>query len=246
GLAFLYGLSLVLSNMIITFWVYGTQRDLIPKISLYHPEFVRPIMSLGAKFFIIQIAVVVIFTTDKILITQLFGPEHVTQYDVVFKLFSMIAIAHGILMAPLWSSYADAYHRGDIDWIRTMMQRQLKMMVIFFALTILLMLVSFQLIALWIGNDFNVDAMLVKMMTLFIIISTWNNVFAFFLNAINEVRIQMYTSVLALIINIPLSIFIVKYFDTGVYGIIIGTVISLSLFAIAGPIQTFNVLKGKA
>lgn len=243
GLAFLYGLSLALSNIIITIWVYGRQKALTPKLSLYHTEFIHPIISLGAKFFVIQIAVVVIFTTDKILITQLFGPGYVTQYDVVFKLFSIIAIAHGILMAPLWSSYADAYHRGDIDWIKVMMQRQLKIMFVFFGLTILLMFTSLQVITLWIGSDFNVDTMLINMMALFIIVSTWNNVFAFFLNAINEVKIQMYTSVLALIINIPLSIFIVRYFDTGVSGIIIGTVISLLFFAIAGPIQTFSLLK---
>ena len=75
----------------------------------------KSITSLGFQFFIIQIAVIVIFTTDKILITQLFGPEYVASYDVVFKLFSIITIAHGILMAPLWSAYSDAYHRNDIE-----------------------------------------------------------------------------------------------------------------------------------
>ena len=68
----------------------------------------------------------VIFTTDKILITQLFGPQHVASYDVVFKLFSVITIVHGILMAPLWSAYSDAYHRNDMEWIKKTIKNQLK------------------------------------------------------------------------------------------------------------------------
>ncbi len=44
--------------------------------------------------------------------------------------------------------------------------------------------------------------------------------------------------------NIPLSIFFVKYLELGLQGIILATILSLSIFALFGPIQVYKLLKG--
>lgn len=242
-LALVYGVSLLFSSISITIWFYSKNKNLRPKIDLYNKKFVKSITTLGFQFFIVQIAVVVLFTTDKIIITQLFGPEYVTQYDVVFKLFSIITIVHGLLMAPLWSAYTDAYNRNDYTWIKNSLQKQLKIFIGFIFAVLILIILSPTIISLWIGKDFEIDYMLIGIIGFFVLISIWNNIFAFFVNGIGEMKVQMYTSIIAFIINIPLSIFIVKYFHTGVYGIVIGTILSLSLFAFFGARQTYRILQ---
>ena len=243
-LAFAYGISLLASSLILSFWFYQKNREFIPKIKSFGLNYTKSITSLGFKFFIIQIAVIVIFTTDKILITQLFGPEYVASYDVVFKLFSVITIAHGILMAPLWSAYSDAYHRGDIEWIKKTIKNQLKIYLLIILSTGLLVFLAQPIIHLWIGKDFIVDNMLIIAMALFILVSTWSNIFSYFVNATDNLNVQINTSIVAIIVNIPLSIIFIKVFGMGVYGIVFATCISLSFFAIFGSIQTFNILKG--
>lgn len=242
-LALAYGLSLLTSSISITIWFYSKNKNLRPKINLYHKQFVKSITTLGFQFFIVQIAVVVLFTTDKIIITQLFGPEYVTQYDVVFKLFTIITIVHGLLMSPLWSAYTDAHNRNDYAWIKNSIQKQLKIFIGFIFAVLILIILSPTIISLWIGKDFEIDHILIVIIGLFVLISIWNNIFAFFVNGIGEMKTQIYTSVIALIINIPLSIFIVKYFDTGVYGIVVGTILSLSLFAFFGARQTYIIIQ---
>jgi len=244
-LAFFYGISLLLSSLILSFWFYKNNTEFIPRLRAFGLNYTKSITSLGLKFFIIQIAAIVIFTTDKILITQLFGPEYVASYDVVFKLFSVITVVHGILMAPLWSAYSDAYHNGDIEWIKKTIKNQLKIYLLIIVATILLVFLSKPIINIWIGNNFAVDNMLIVSMALFVLISTWNNIFAFFLNATNQLNVQINTSTIAIFVNIPLSIFLVKYFNVGIYGIVIGTNVSLLLFSIFGSLQTFNIIKGK-
>ena len=45
------------------------------------------------------------------------------------------------------------------------------------------------------------------------------------------------------ILNIPLSIYFVKYLNFGSSGVILATIISILIIAIILPIQTFKILK---
>ena len=69
--------------------------------------------------------------------------------------------------------------------------------------------------------------------------------FAYFVNAINKLQLQLYTSVVAALINIPLSIYLVKSLELGLEGVVLATVISLSIFAVLAPIQVFKIIYGK-
>jgi len=79
---------------------------------------------------------------------------------------------------------------------------------------------------------------------LFVVLSVWSNVFAYFVNAVNKLNVQLSTAVIAALMNIPLSIFFVKYLELGLQGIILATILSLSIFALFGPIQVYKLLKG--
>jgi len=240
-MATLYGISLITSNVLLSIWFYRQSGELLPGFSLDR-QHIRPLLSLGLQFFTIQIAVLLIFTTDKMLITQLFGPQYVTQYDVVFKLFSIITIIHSLVNAPLWSSYTDAYHRGDITWIKIIMRKQLMIFVSIIFAVLILMLVTKPVISMWIGKDIEVSNALVISVGAFVLISTWNNIYASIVNGTGMIKLQLITSIMAMVINVPLAIILVKYFGLGVYGVVLATCISLFLFAIVGPVQVYFIL----
>ena len=243
-LAIAYGGSMVGTNILLSRWFYKKNMIFLPKLSVDFSH-VRPLLSLGLQFFVLQIAVLVIFATDKILITQLFGPEFVTPYDVIFKLFSVISIIYGLITAPLWSSYTDAYHRSDFVWIKGVLRKQF---LIFGGIVLAvgcLILIAKQVIAVWIGGDIVVSLPLVVSMGFFILISTWNNIFALLLNGIGKIRLQIYSAVFAMFMNIPLSIYFTQYLGFGVSGVVLATCASLSLFAMIGPIQVRSILISK-
>lgn len=243
-IATIYGISMIGANAVLSGWFYKGNLSLIPRLSLDFSH-VRPLLGLGLQFFVIQIAVLVIFTTDKILITQLFGPEFVTPYDVVFKLFGVITLVYGLITAPLWSSYTDAYHRGDFIWIKEILRKQLLIFGLIILAVIIFILIAKPVIAIWIGGDLVVSMPLVTSVGLFIVIATWNNIYSLFLNGIGKIRWQLYSAVLAMLMNIPLAIYFTRYLGLDVEGVILATCASLTLFAVIGPLQVYGILRNK-
>lgn len=241
-LALAYGVSLVIANIGLSVWFYQAHPELRPKPHL-DKQHVSPLLSVGMQFFTIQIAVLIIFTTDKILITQLLGPEYVTQYDVVFKLFGLITFAHTLISAPLWSAYTDAYHRNDMTWIKRMLHKQLMIFGGVIVAAFAMSLLAKPIIAIWISYEMTVSQPLVISIGLFVLVSTWNNIYAMFVNGIGQIKLQLYTALIAMVINIPLAIFFVKWFDLGLSGVVLATVASLLLAAVALPIQVNQIIR---
>jgi len=239
-----YGVSLVLANLLLSGWFFRTYNDLKPHFFI-EKQHIRALLGVGSQFLMIQLAMLVIFSTDKLLITQLIGPTFVTAYDVVFKLFGVLTFAHSLICFPLWSAYADAYHRGDMTWIRRMLKKQLWFFVAMWFFVGIVVALTKPIIALWIGPNIDVADSLSLAMGVFVLISAWNNVYAMFVNGIGAIKPVLYAMLFGMVINIPLSIFFVRYMDMGVSGIVFGTISSLLLAAIVLPIQVYRILRRK-
>lgn len=235
-LALAYGLSIVVANCFLSVLFYKQRPTLRPQIQM-QAEHLRPLLAVGLQFFVIQFAVLVIFTTDKMLITQLFGPQYVTQYEVVFKLFSVILFIHGLISAPLWSAYTDAINRLDFVWIRLMLMRQLAVYAGIVVFICLLLFAARGIIDIWIGEDLPTPQILILVMAVFVAISTWNNIFATLINGLGQIKVQLYISVVAMMINIPLSILLARTTGLGTSAVVLGTIFSLAMPAVALPIQ---------
>lgn len=241
--ALIYGIILTISNILLSFLFYKQNRALLPSLSCVDISGSRQIISLSLQFFVLQIAVLIIFTTDNFIITQVLGPQYVAQYNIVYRLFSFITIIFGILVNPMWAAYTEAYAKKDFAWIRSIIRKLNMMMIPIIILTFLLVVFSKNIINFWIGKDLLISFKLVVFMGIFVIISAWNNIYALFVNGIGRIKPQLYSAIVAGIINIPLSIYFARNLHMGVAGVILATNISLSLFAVIGPIQTFRIIK---
>ena len=239
-----YGLAMVAASLLLSVGYYTIRSDLIPRVS-FEKQHINPLLSLGLQFFSIQLAVLVIFTTDKILITQLFGPQYVIQYDVVFKLFSAITMVHSLITAPLWSAYTDAYHRDDYAWIKAVLRKQLWIFVGIVLATIMLAFAAKLIIELWIGKDVEVSGLLILSMGVFVVVSVWNNIFGYILGGINKIRLGSVYTVATAVLNIPISYYFAIKLDMGVSGIMMGTVASILISAILSPLQVYYFIYTK-
>lgn len=241
-LATIYGVATLGANCLLSFSFYKANQVFFPRY-LVSREYVSPLLSMGLRFFAIQVAVLVVFTTDKILITQFFGPQEVTQYEVIMKLFGLFSFAHALISAPLWPAYADAFHRKDKVWIGGMLTKQLLLFIVFVVGVLVMMLIVDRVVSIWVGDAFSISYGLVIAVAVFIVVSIWNNIFAMILNGIGKTNVQLVSAVLAMLVNIPLAFVLVKILDFGVGGVVMAAVISLSFSAICLPLQVFYLLK---
>lgn len=52
---------------------------------MFRREYVKDLFSLGGKFFFIQLQVVIMYQCTNILISNVSGPELVTEYNIAYK-----------------------------------------------------------------------------------------------------------------------------------------------------------------
>lgn len=244
-LAVIYGSSILLTNFIFSLIFFNKNKELSPSISEFSKDKVLDIMALGAKFFIIQIAAIIIFTTDNILIAQIVGPKYVTGYNIVQKLFGFVTMLHTILITPLWSAYTEAYIKKDYKWIKNILFKLNILMVPIIIIIITIFFLFNIIINIWIRQKIYVDNNLIFLVGLYTIISVWNNIYAYFLNGTGYLKLSFWISIFIAIINIPLSIYFGKYLKLGVEGIVIANILCLSIGVVLQPIQSYIILNNK-
>lgn len=231
-------LVLVISSIII---FNGKYKAIKPSIKSFNINKVKDLFNLGIQFFVIQIAVLVIFQTDSLIISHTLSPEEVTPYNIIFRYFGIVTMMAGIIMTPFWSAFTEANAKGDYIWIKNIIIKQIKFLIPASALILLLLLLAPWLIPIWLGKEIDLSVTLLSGMAIYAFISIWNNIFSYFLNGISKIKTQMLTSVAGTIINIPLSIYFAHLFGIG--GVIMATIISLSFFAVFGALETFKYLR---
>ena len=106
-----------LANLI--FVVTWQKPWLLPRPSLLLDGSVsRELLNSGSSFFFIQVAAVVVFSSDNIIVSHYLGAAEVTPYSVTWRLVGFAAVLQSLIFPALWPAYAEAYARRDYGWIR--------------------------------------------------------------------------------------------------------------------------------
>ena len=239
-----FGSSLIISNIILSIWFYKKNSDLSPKLKYFSLSKSKSLSVLGANFFILQLTILIILMTDRMIITQLLGPSHVSNYDVLHKYFSAITIIHTIINTPLWPMYTEAHTKNDFKWISKTLKKMHKIMCLYLVISFIMVYCGSFIINLWLNNN---EIVLIfsnyVYMAIMILVLVWHQVYSYFSNGIEKTKIQLVSSLIGAIANIPLSIYFVKYMNMGINGVILATALSLGIFCILGPIQAYKELK---
>ena len=228
--------------IISSIWYYSHEyKRYAPSLKFIKFKYSYDLMNLGLKFFIIQIASVIFYQTNNIIIAQLFGPVQVTPYNIAFKYFSVIPMFFGIMLTPFWSAFTEAWSKNDLAWIRGTMRRLKLLWILLVVLALIMLTISNLAYEAWVGKDIVVPISLSTVIVFYVIINAWNGIFSNFLNGIGKIRFQLYIAIIGSSINIPLAIVLGK--TLGIYGVVLATVIVSLMSAIILPIQYNKIIR---
>lgn len=230
------------------FFFSKTYNYLSPRWSYVKFEYMKNLGTLGIKFFIIQLSWLLIFSSSNMILTQLLGPASVTPFNVVYRYFSIITIFFTIILNPIWVGFTDAYFKEDFNWIKNTIKTLKKIMLIFIGVTIFLVIFSNTFFDFWLGNqrEFDIPDDLIVFMAIYVILLLFMAPFNYFINGVGKIKLQFYLSLINLFFNIPISIINIKYFNMGISGVVVGSIVSLLPFVVLIPIQYQKILKKKA
>lgn len=238
-----FGIAILLSRLVFIFDFFYKNKDILPKLKYVKLTFLKNICNLGIEFFIIQLTCIVIFSSSNVLITQCLGPEHVRSYDIVFKIFNFITMAYGLILAPLWNAYTDAYIKKDFRWLRNTIR---KMIYLMFPIILCVLIIIWQIdfiINLWLRTKINIPEYLPICMGVYVIILCWDNIWAYFVNGVGQITIQLYSKIVSVIIILPLSWYLMS--EIGSTGMCLALAIGLFIASIPIMFQVRYILKNK-
>lgn len=205
-------------------------------------SYAKDLFQLGAKFFLIQIQIVVLFQTTNLLILNLSSAQDVTSYNIAFKYMSIISMAFTIILSPLWPAFTDAYIKKDFKWMTNTYKRMTRIYIYMIGVVVLMVILSPYVYSIWISNKAVISITMTISVAIYILINSWDSLQTYLLNGIGTIKLQTYITLIGLFCHIPLSFFLGRYLHLGAYGVVISMSIITGIYSIFFTMQIHKIL----
>jgi len=176
-------------------------------------------------FFVLQCAFAVSYSSDNIVITQVWGAAAVAAYAVPQKLFSPVSAVVQMAVGPLWPAYGEAIARGDVAWVRRVFRASL---ILTLAVTIpicaLLATAGPYILRMFFGRSLRAPMSLLIVLAVWGVVNAVSMVTSVLLNGAGVLKPQTLLAVIASLGNLILSVLLTRRF--GVIGVCLGSIIA--------------------
>lgn len=245
ALAFAISAMPILITVIATFILYsGRFKMVAPSWSYINKAYIKDLFSLGYKFFIINIQVLVLYQSTNILIAYVSSPTDVTNYNIAYKLLNCAMMVYTIITAPLWPAYTDAYSRGDYEWMKNMRKKMERVLLFSILGCLSLIVMSQPIYKIWVGNEVNIPCTMTILVGIYVIVFCWMNLNGTLIVGMGKIMVETILVLIGMILHIPLSFYLSTYI--GVYGVLVSLISINLLYAIVMNVQVSKLLNRTA
>lgn len=246
-MAVVHALAVALPLLFTTIIIFsGKLRYAIPNIKYITQSHIKKVLSLGGTFFFIQIAYMVIMSTNEFLITQTSGNIYVVEYQAYYKLYSLGSTVFALALTPIWSVITKAKTEGNYTWIMSTYKKFMLLAIIFYAGEFLIIPIMRPLINIWIGAD-ALPSISILTSVLFAILGCLmilNSILSSIANGMGDLKIQTICFLIGAIVKVPLSILLVELTNRW-DGVIIANIICVGLYCLIQPLLIKRMIFNK-
>ena len=234
ALGFSYPTALIVASILF----YTTRYIAIaPNITLASKKYLKDIFGISGKFFIIQISVIAMLTSNNFLISHFVNNQSVTYYTIAYRLFSIVTIFQLMIIVPLWPAFTDAYTLKDFKWIKWAVSRSNKLNFLLCIPLLVMFLFCDWIYYIWIGPDIKIPFEVNLLLVIFVVVSLFKETYVSFINGVGKLNLQMLFSIVNIVLQIPLAYFIVKICGLGLSGILLINIFWVALSLILWKVQ---------
>lgn len=244
-IAFALSWAPVVVTLSVSLWLFTHKyKAFAPSVKFVDKLLIRNIINLGAKFFVIQVSMILIFQVVNIILSRVLGPAAVTEYNVTYKYFSITMMVFNIILSPYWSAFTDAYTKGDFEWMKSIHKKLTRVWIVLALVNIILLAASPLAYKLWLHGSVEIHITTSISMFIYINILSFSTMYMILLNGTGKVFLQMLIYMVCALIAIPSSIALCGNY--GISGILIVLSVVYGLQAIAARIQLNKILSNKS
>ena len=191
-LAIAYMLAVNIPLICITIVLFsGKMKFAVPSIRYCKIKYAKGTLKLGSLFLIIQLETMLLNNSNAILITKLCGADRVVEYNVYFKVFSLVNTFYALITIPIWSAVTKAMAGKDFVWIKKAL-RGLQLVAVLFSVGQVAVFPIMQIVFdVWLGSKtFAVSIPLMFCFALEQFFMVWSNLNGSIANGLSELKIQ--------------------------------------------------------
>ena len=237
-----YGFSIIFCYLTTTFLFFTKNKNLIPKITFYSKGLIKIILNDGLKILLVQLLFFTFLGLDRFIILKFSSAIDVTNYDIMYRVMSLLLFPWSVIAQPLWSSYSEAYKRNDIKWIKKVYKR----LMFFFLLVIIgifVLALSFDFItSIWIGKVLEVEFNLLILTGSLILVIMWSTMHSDILFGLNKFKTPLIAAIIGIFVKIIIVFWSINS-NFSLSNLIISSIAAYSIFCLLGPLKVFNILK---
>jgi O-antigen/teichoic acid export membrane protein len=245
-LGIIYSLTPVCCLLIGTLIFFWKQKELRP--SIYYIDFglIREIYSIGLRFLLIQLNMLVLFQSSNFIIINYIGSEDVVKYNIAFNLFSMMNIAFSTIASPYWSAYSSAWHQKDYSWITKAQKKLLFIWILIVSISGIVLIFSEYVYLIWIKNQVKIPFSLSLVLFIYMSLFCFGMIYNTFINSTGKILLQTVSLTILTLIYIPSVIYMIEKLHFGLNSIPIGLCLVASYTVIIAPWQSRRILSKTA
>lgn len=239
----------VLTNLpllIATIIVFKTKlKFCAPNIKFYRNKYAFSVMGLGFTFFWLQLMSLVLTSTNEILITWFSDPQYVVDYQIYFKLFSLVGTIFTLSMIPIWSAVTKAHYQRNYIWISKLYTILRIIALVFILAEFILILILQPLVNIWLGgNAITINYLYAFIFALSGGLYVWHSAITSIVNGIAKLKVQIILLTFGGFINIPIA-YLLFYITGNWISVIIANIISLAPYCFLQPYFISKFLRKK-
>ncbi len=183
----------------------------------------RDIFSLGIKFFFMQMAALVMFSSSNIILTQVVNPSEVTLFNIARQFYGLPFMFFGIILTPFWSAITDAYTKGEYDWIKRAMKKLMYFSILFSFGIIAMLLISDFAFKIWLKGRVTIPLSISILMVILNIFYIFFAPYSHFISGVGKLNLGLRVVIVKMILFLPIAILLTQQFNAA------GLILSLIL-----------------
>ena len=222
----------------------GKLKSISPSIKYFSSNLIKDLFSLGIKFFIIQLQIVIMQQATNLLISHVSNPDYVTFFNIAYRYIGISTMIMGLIVGPIWPAFTEAYTKGNLKWMRQVYWKLYKVYFIFLGLTWIMCLIAPFVYRIWLGKDVQIPATMTILISCYVSQTLWNCIHANLINGVGAIKLQSNLVLLGIFLQIPLSLLLGHFI--GAYGVIVSMISITLVYCIVFTIQIRKIINNQA
>jgi len=210
-----------------------------PRLRHYDKKTSRELLSLGSRYFLLQIFAILFISIDPIIIGKIINVTAVTDYSIMYRIATILSMPAVLFINQLLPAMNDAFVKFDRQWIKRGFYRILYSSLVYVAIiTSILGIFGDRVLLYWLGPDIKFDFIHWIAVCALLLLTIFNTLFSmiFLMPALVRYNLFLFPIVVSLL-------FVGKVILLNTYNLSTMVIVSSLFYLIAFCIPGYFLLK---